>query len=83
MGPRGTGGTGGTWVEVTLGCFFIGRGNGAGTGGVTPGVAAFPPGCGEKAAMTGFGGAWGGGGAGTGGGGGGNEEVAVPWLVFG
>lgn len=71
---------------MTLGCFFIARGKGAGRGGVTcvtPGDAAFPLGCGGRAAMTGFGGAWGGGGAGTGGGGGGSEEVAVAWLTLG
>lgn len=45
MGPGGAGGRGGTWGEVTLGCFFIARGKAAVTGGVTcvtPGDAAFP-----------------------------------------
>lgn len=80
MGPRGAGGSGGTWGDVTLGCFLLARGKGTGTGEVmceTPGDAAFLLGCGGRAVMRGFGGAWGGGGAGTGGGGGGNGEAAA------
>lgn len=91
MGPGGAGGSGGTWEEVTLGCFLIARGKGTGTGGVTcvtPGDAAFPLGCRGRAVTRGFGGAWGGGGAGTGGGGGGNggaaaAAAAAAWLIFG
>lgn len=84
MGPGGAGGSGGTWESGgtwgDVGCFLTARGKGTGTGDVmceTPGDAAFLLGCGGRAVMRGFGGAWGGGGAGTGGGGGGNGEAAA------